>query len=92
MSTVLIKSIVAVALVVTAIVLPKPKDRGELILKSILMFMLSILALLIISTFVQEDTQKECLKGNKPYRMEIQYELKDSVYVPVDTVFAKVNK
>ena len=92
MSTVLIKSIVAVALVVTAIVLPKSKDRRELILKSILMFVLSILAFLVVAVFVQDDTQKNYLRGNNFYKMEIQYELKDSVYVPVDTIFVIINK
>lgn len=92
MSIVLVRLIVAVALVVTAMVFPKPKDSKELILKVMFMFMGSLLALLIISIFVQDDTRKECLKGNNPYKMEIQYELKDSVYVPVDTIFVKVNK
>ena len=39
---------------------------------------------------VEKETAIECLKGNNPYKMEIQYELKDSVYIPVDTIYVKI--
>ena len=35
---------------------------------------------------------KESLKGNNPYKMEIRYELQDSIYIPKDTVFTKIEK
>ena len=35
---------------------------------------------------------KEALKGNNPYKMEIRYELYDSIYIPKDTVFIKIEK
>ena len=35
---------------------------------------------------------KESLKGNNPYKMEIRYELQDSIYIPIDTVFTKIEK
>jgi len=31
----------------------------------------------------------ETLKNKSPYKMEIRYELKDSTYVPIDTIFTK---
>lgn len=33
---------------------------------------------------------KESLKGNNIYKMEIKYEMKDSVYIPTDTVFVLI--
>ena len=39
-----------------------------------------------------EFTYKESLKGNNPYKMEIRYELQDSIYIPKDTVFTKIEK
>ena len=35
---------------------------------------------------------KESLRGNNPYRMEIRYELQDSIFYPKDTVFTKIEK
>jgi SNF family Na+-dependent transporter len=37
----------------------------------------------------EKDTAIKCLKDNNPYKMEIIYELKDSVYVPKDTIYIK---
>ena len=40
---------------------------------------------------VQEKyTAIKCLKGNNPYKMEIKYEFKDSIYVPTDTIYIKI--
>ena len=35
---------------------------------------------------------KESLRGNNPYKMEIRYELQDSIYIPKDTIFTKIEK
>ena len=35
---------------------------------------------------------KESLKSNNPYKMEIRYELQDSILFPKDTVFTKIEK
>ena len=40
----------------------------------------------------KEAAYKEALKGNNPYKMEIRYELYDSIYIPKDTVFIKIEK
>ena len=48
------------------------------------------LFLTILINTTEEETAIECLKGNNPYKMEIQYELKDSVYIPVDTIYVKI--
>ena len=35
----------------------------------------------------EKNTAIKCLNGNNPYKMEIVYELKDSVYIPKDTIY-----
>ena len=40
----------------------------------------------------EEIAYKESLKGNNPYKMEIRYELQDSIFYPKDTVFTKIEK
>lgn len=45
---------------------------------------------LLVKYIIEEETTIECLKGNNPYKMEIRYELQDSIYVPVDTVYMKI--
>lgn len=61
-------------------------------------FSSSVLVLLILTLWgtlllteyvVEKEVAIECLKGNNPYKMEIRYELKDSVFVPIDTVYIK---
>ena len=37
----------------------------------------------------EKDTAIKCLNDNNPYKMEIRYELKDSIYVPKDTIYIK---
>lgn len=37
----------------------------------------------------EKDTAIKCLNDNNPYKMEIRYELKDSVYIPTDTIYIK---
>jgi amino acid permease len=56
----------------------------------------SFLALLIIiltGIFFYElgkkDGNAETLKNQNKYKMEVTYELKDSIYTPVDTIFIK---
>ena len=36
----------------------------------------------------QKETAIKCLNDNNPYKMEIRYELKDSIYVPKDTIYS----
>jgi flagellar motor component MotA len=58
-------------------------------------FVCVISALIIIMFYLggyvmsEKDTAIKCLKDNNPYKMEIIYELKDSVYVPKDTIYIK---
>ena len=58
-------------------------------------FVCVISALIIIMFYLggyvmsEKDTAIKCLNDNNPYKMEIRYELKDSVYVPKDTIYIK---
>ena len=37
----------------------------------------------------EKDTAIKCSKDENPYKMEIRYELKDSIYIPCDTIYIK---
>ena len=56
-------------------------------------FMCMLSALIAVMFFIggyrksEKDTAIKCLQDKNPYKMEIQYELKDSVYVPKDTIY-----
>ena len=59
-------------------------------------FFLSILSAIIAVMFFiggymmsENDTAIKCLQDKNPYKMEIRYELKDSVYVPKDTIYIR---
>lgn len=58
-------------------------------------FVCAISALIAIMFFLggymksEKDTAITCLKDKNPYKMEIRYELKDSIYVPKDTIYIK---
>ena len=44
----------------------------------------------LMECVVEKEVAIKCLEGNNPYKMEIRYELKDSIYIPVDTVYIKI--
>ena len=46
--------------------------------------------IIIVSEGSYKDGCVQTLKGQPPYKMEIRYELRDSVYVPVDTTYVKI--
>ena len=62
------------------------------------LFMLIGIILICSSSFClglaveEEIAYKESLRGNNPYKMEIRYELQDSIYIIKDTVFTKIEK
>ena len=41
----------------------------------------------LLSFLSARKTAIECYEGNNPYRQQIVYELKDSIQVPVDTIY-----
>lgn len=58
------------------------------------LFVCIISALIVVMFFLggymmsEKDTAIKCLQDKNPYKMEIVYELKDSVYVPKDTIYS----
>jgi len=62
-----------------------------------IILVLCLIALVIGVTMTTYSTTKEeiaieCLKGNNPYKMKIKYELKDSIYIPSDTIYVEIEK
>ena len=46
------------------------------------------IGLLFLFSFLSaKKTAIECYEGNNPYKQQIVYELKDSIQVPVDTIY-----
>lgn len=73
----------------TLLVYAAAKNYGVACLLFYTMF-LGALALEIGTNGGEKIAAIQCLKGNNPYKMEIRYELKDSIYIPVDTVYIKI--
>lgn len=65
------------------------KDDDSVIV--VILVAIAMLGGLLLAGEIQEEaTAIECLKENNPYKMEIRYELQDSIYVPVDTIYIKI--
>ena len=43
----------------------------------------------VFINITERDTAIKCLNGNNPYKMVINYEKHDSIYVPTDTIYIK---
>ena len=43
--------------------------------------------ILFVSLLCVKNNTIKCSKDNNPYKMEIVYELKDSIYIPKDTIY-----
>jgi hypothetical protein len=43
----------------------------------------------VFKNITERDTAIKCLNGNNPYKMVINYEKHDSIYVPTDTIYIK---
>lgn len=43
----------------------------------------------VYNNITERDTAIKCLNGNNPYKMVINYEKHDSIYVPTDTIYIK---
>lgn len=62
-------------------------DRDSNAVVCVLSALIAIMFYLSGYVMSEKDTAIKCLKDNNPYKMEIRYELKDSVYVPKDTIY-----
>ena len=70
---------------------------SEKVINLIIFYLILVAGAVMITLIpykVESNTEKEtaikCLQGDNPYKMEIQYELKDSMYIPVDTIYVKI--
>lgn len=80
--------LIAVAIIGAVIYMLVSEDSFSSSVLAILIFTLWGV-LLLTEYVVEKETAIECLKGNNPYKMEVRYELQDSIYIPVDTVYIK---
>lgn len=62
-------------------------------IKTIIYFMLIIISFIIVinnfEKIVEKKIAEKFLKGQKPYRMEIKYEMTDSIVTSIDTVYVE---
>lgn len=90
----IILGIIILCLGVTGVTIAIASNYSEDLVKgmftAIVGALIVVLSLNILIKTTKEETAIECLKGNNLYKMEIQYELKDSVYIPVDTIYVKI--
>lgn len=84
--TIAIVSILGVILLIGAI------WTDDFFMKILLVFFGVFLITIAMYALGLDNGRKESLKGNNPYKMEIRYELQDSIYIPKDTVFTKIEK
>ena len=78
------------AILVLAISNFKINNTGDIIFKNIYIILL-LIGIFVPSYFTGiEAGQKQALKGKFDYKMEVIYELKDSVYTPVDITFTEI--
>lgn len=63
---------------------------GDIVFKNTFIFLL--LVGMFAGSYItgEKHGQKQALRGKFDYKMEIKYELKDSVYTPVDTTFTEI--
>ena len=68
----------------------KSKDLHSPFLMIITVFILFGCAM-VMRYLTEAEVSVKCLNGKNPYKMEIRYELKDSLYIPKDTIYIKFN-
>lgn len=65
------------------------KKRSKVILSITLIATYNILAFYWLD-FMEYEAEKRCLNNKFKYKMEIKYQLKNSIYVPTDTIYVKI--
>ena len=82
----------AILLILILVGLNKEWDKNILHWITVAYTYIIVLSSFVTGNVIGEKTgQINALKGKFDYKMEIRYELKDSVYIPIDTVFTKIN-
>lgn len=81
--------LIAIALIGGFIYIVHSEDAFSPSVVFLILFMFLGTAFLM-AEIQEKETAIECLKGNNPYKMEIRFELEDSIYVSVYTVYVKI--
>lgn len=78
------------AILILVIANIKMDNKNDVVFKNI--FIVSMLIIIFVGSYKtgEKHGQKQALRGKFDYKMEIKYELKDSVYIPVDTTFTEI--
>ena len=79
----IILSIIGVGIILFIILL----DDDSYLIGFLGLIVYTIGLLLLFSFLSTRKTAIDCYEGNNPYKQQIVYEIKDSVYVPKDTIY-----
>ena len=81
---------IALLLIMMLVVNIKKNSKPDNVFYSLISIQIIIGIFLIGLRFGHYIGQRQALRGKFDYKMEVKYELKDSVYTPVDTTFTKI--
>jgi len=70
--------------------LAEEKNGVKTIISSILLIISFIMIMINFEKITEKRIAEKFLKGEKPYRMEINYKMADSIVTSVDTVYIKI--
>jgi len=65
-------------------------ETWDFIVRWMLFVLFTLCSVLLFIEIGSKEAYCNALAGKNPYKMEIRYELKDSTYVPVDTIYVKI--
>ena len=72
---------------ITLFIIITDDDAGNTI--GVLGLVMYTVGLILLFSFLStRQTAIDCYEGNNPYKQQIVYELKDSIQVPVDTIYS----
>lgn len=72
--------------------LAEHKSRIKALIYAIILLISFTVIMIGFEEMTEKRIAKKFLKGEKPYRMEIRYEIRDSIVTSVDTVYIKKEK
>ena len=76
-----------IGFIITLFIILSDDDAGNTIgFLGLIMYTAGLL--LLFSFLSTRKTAIECYEGNNPYKQQIVYELKDSIQIPVDTIYS----
>ena len=73
---------------ITLFIIITDDDAGNNTIGVLGLVMYTVGLILFFSFLSTRQTAIDCYEGNNPYKQQIVYELKDSIQVPVDTIYS----